>query len=631
MRVRCVSVLSFSRSVLTFSYLGCGKTERRKPPKTARFPQTFLGLRGLVGVRFKAQERERERLRVFRSRYTFRAPLFFWWFENLVPKQRENTRGAKMKSEGGGGRGEKINARESAPVSHQPLPSVPPNSQKFASQMLFYQYAEPEWSKTYAKSVLAFMNQTGKTLGVTGRGRLSQEGVNCTLTAPNPESAREFCEKLREFDEIFMETDFKITDFVEHNQRFKQLTIVPKDELVAYGLAKEKAPSLKQNKSKHVNAIEYHEMLKDKDSVVIDVRNHYEVDIGRIVPPEGGATFLNPEMRNSHEFPKWLNLPETKKQLEGKRVMMYCTGGIRCERASALISQMERVGDLKETKGIAMVRGGVDRYLKTFPESGGFWKGKNYLFDLREAQMAEKEGDLGASGSKCCVCDRAWSKYEGKFVCGDQKCKVPVLVCDGCRNKIEANTKKKSFKRHGNSWNPANKNSDPHDAKNLRCPLCKVGKDLRSVEPVDSAAQKRLLTLEGGNAKINASNKRPRKESKTLFIGKLPLSVTATEIKNALKLNEEEGADKIGGVAEIQWMMDSKTGFFYGSAIAKLSSKDQCRNLLEKYKKDPPRIQNKFIAVGYFDEDWKNKKKKNEKKEDYKRLFRSGERPPVTC
>jgi len=53
--------------------------------------------------------------------------------------------------------------------------------------------------------------------------------------------------------------------------------------------------------------------------------------------------------------------------------------------------------------------------------------------------------------------------------------------------------------------------------------------------------------------------------------------------------------------------------------------------LLEKYKKDPPRIQNKFIAVGYFDEDWKNKKKKSEKKEDYKRLFRSGERPPVTC
>ena len=536
---------------------------------------------------------------------------------------------------------EKIVPLESQPVCFQPLPLIPPKSSHKASEMLFYQYAEPEWSKTYAKTVLSRIVRIGKELGVTGRGRLSQEGVNCTLTAPTPEAARMFCERLRRFDDIFMETDFKITDFVEHEHRFKSLTIVPKEELVAYGLAKEKAPSLKQNKSKHVNAVEYHEMLKDKDAVVIDVRNHYEVDIGRIQPPEGGATFINPEMRNSHEFPKWLNLPETKKQLEGKRVMMYCTGGIRCERASALISQMERVGDLKETKGIAMVRGGVDRYLKTFPESGGFWKGKNYLFDLREAQMAEKGGELGTS--RCCACDRPWSKYEGKFVCGDQKCKVPVLVCDGCKNKIEANTRKKSFKRkgsHGNSWN-VNKNANDdddnpsRDAKNLRCPLCKAGKNLRSVEPVDSAAQKRLLTLEGSNAKINSSNKRRRKESKTLFIGKLPLSVTATEIKDALKLNEPfSGAGVVISAreekkrGEIEWMMDSKTGFFYGSAIVKLSSKDHCCALLEEYKTNPPRIGNKFIAVGYFDEDRKNKNK-DVKRGCYKRLFKKGEMPPV--
>ena len=561
-------------------------------------------------------------------------------------------------------RKEKVVPVETHPVCFQNLPPVPPKSSHKASQVLFYQYAEPEWSKTYAKTVLSHMIRVGTELNVTGRGRLSQEGVNCTLTAPTPEAARMFCERLRRFDDIFLETDFKITDYVEHEHRFKSLTIVPKEELVAYGLAKEKAPSLKQNKSKHVNAMEYHEMLKDKDAVVIDVRNHYEVDIGRIQPPEGGATFINPEMRNSHEFPKWLNLPETKKQLEGKRVMMYCTGGIRCERASALISQMERVGDLKKTKGIAMVRGGVDRYLKTFPESGGFWKGKNYLFDLREAQMAEKEGELGTS--RCCACDRPWSKYEGKFVCGDQKCKVPVLVCDGCKNKIEANTKKKSLKRkgsQGNNWN-VNKNANDdddddddddnpsRDAKNLRCPLCKAGKNLRSVEPVDSAAQKRLLTLEGSNAKINSSNKRRRKESKTLFIGKLPLSVTATEIKDALKLNEpfsragvlvSQAAaredKKSHRSAEIEWMMDSKTGFFYGSAIVKLSSKDHCRALLEDYKTNPPRIRNKFIAVGYFDEN--RKKKKNYTKDDdvrgkrgagrYKRLFKKGERPPVVC
>jgi len=52
-------------------------------------------------------------------------------------------------------------------------------------------------------------------------------------------------------------------------------------------------------------------------------------------PPAGGATFLDPMMRNSREFPKWLNAPETKEKLKGKKVMMYCTGGIRCERATA--------------------------------------------------------------------------------------------------------------------------------------------------------------------------------------------------------------------------------------------------------------------------------------------------------
>ena len=114
---------------------------------------------------------------------------------------------------------EKIVPLESQPVCFQPLPPVPPKSSHKASEMLFYQYAEPEWSKTYAKTVLSQIVRIGKELGVTGRGRLSQEGVNCTLTAPTPEAARMFCERLRRFDDIFMETDFKITDFVEHEHR----------------------------------------------------------------------------------------------------------------------------------------------------------------------------------------------------------------------------------------------------------------------------------------------------------------------------------------------------------------------------------------------------------------------------
>ena len=75
---------------------------------------------------------------------------------------------------------------------------------------------------------------------------------------------------------------------------------------------------------------------------MIDVRNAYESDIGRIEPPKGGAELIDPQMRNSHEFPKWLNMPETQKKLEGKHVMMYCTGGIRyCRSALNYVQKSE--------------------------------------------------------------------------------------------------------------------------------------------------------------------------------------------------------------------------------------------------------------------------------------------------
>ena len=93
---------------------------------------------------------------------------------------------------------------------------------------------------------------------------------------------------------------------------------------------------------------------------------------------------------------------------------MYCTGGIRCERATALLSQMERAEDDLETKGIFHVRGGIDRYLKTFPE-GGYWKGRNYLFDLRGEQKPEEKDERTVdreTGSVCCVCKSPHGVYK---------------------------------------------------------------------------------------------------------------------------------------------------------------------------------------------------------------------------
>tara|TARA_R110002050_G_scaffold194100_3_gene329039 strand:+ start:2203 stop:2565 length:363 start_codon:yes stop_codon:yes gene_type:complete len=91
-------------------------------------------------------------------------------------------------------------------------------------------------------------------------------------------------------------------------------------------------------KGQHLPPDEYHKKMEEKDTVIIDVRNKYECDIGRFTPPETGAKFIDPLMRRSTDFQKFLEEPETSKQLEGKQVLMYCTGGVRCERASAMLN-----------------------------------------------------------------------------------------------------------------------------------------------------------------------------------------------------------------------------------------------------------------------------------------------------
>ena len=115
------------------------------------------------------------------------------------------------------------------------------------------------------------------------------------------------------------------------------------------------------NKARHLEADAYHEMMKDPSAVVIDVRNHYESVIGHFKPPPGGATFLDPKMRNSRDFPKWLAQDKVQEQLKGKKVMMFCTGGIRCERFSALLTQVKNENPDFQTEGEFMVRGGIER------------------------------------------------------------------------------------------------------------------------------------------------------------------------------------------------------------------------------------------------------------------------------
>lgn len=318
-----------------------------------------------------------------------------------------------------------------------------------ASLLLFYQYAK--WSEGKVDQLVAYLTkvaETRKTLG--GRIRIAPEGVNATVSSvdSNDMSAnamlRHFCEDLRRFDPIaFAATDFKFIDGITPDRHFKDLKLLPVKELVFYGIRENEAPLDKGGT--HVDAQEFHKLLENDSAVVIDVRNHYEAAIGRFNGQEGmGAEYVDPKMRKSTDFPAWLEKPETKEKLKGKQILMYCTGGVRCERASAYVNT--KLGD--QVEGIYQLQGGIERYLKAFPD-GGHWRGKNFVFDKREAISA---GDLNGDGGVvrtakgvagketfCCLCNKPWDRYVGKKKC--TMCGVPVLMCTGCmsKSKKEAN------------------------------------------------------------------------------------------------------------------------------------------------------------------------------------------------
>eukprot|EP00979_Chaetoceros_neogracilis_P002678 scaffold437_cov288-Chaetoceros_neogracile.AAC.28 len=255
---------------------------------------------------------------------------------------------------------EMIISDNARPACNRPLPPLKPEHKSDNSMtiLLFYQYIEPLWTKAEHKHAIKKVIEIGTQFKITGRGRVgkcklrflivvlytynmnmmftylvhksneqyyyddtAREGLNCTLTG-RPEDIRAFCQGLRNWKSVFNETDFKLTDGLPISKMFKALSIRKANELVAYGLAGDKAPSLKKFAGEHLEADEYHDAMQDPETVIIDVRNAYESAIGAFKPPEGGARLIDPKMRNSIEFPKWLNSDETKKQLTGKKVLM---------------------------------------------------------------------------------------------------------------------------------------------------------------------------------------------------------------------------------------------------------------------------------------------------------------------
>jgi len=242
--------------------------------------------------------------------------------------------------------------------------------------------------------------------------------------------------------------------------------------------------------------------------------------------------------------------------------------------------------------------------VKTFPD-GGYWKGKNYLFDRRSEQVPGAKDDDAVereTPSKCCLCRCKWTKYRGKFKCAQSAtlCGVPVIVCESCRAEARARPDK------------------------LMCELCRQGYKAPSEQP-DLVGTKRkaeerapdgppnsdvidadAIPEERNHNDATSNSKKPKHGGPVcyedrLFFSRLPLTVTKTKLVQAmLLLLGSSGSDDDEVVVKIaHWLTDRRTGGFYGSAIVQLGSSEIARKILTQLGAAPMKIDKKKIRVNF--------------------------------
>lgn len=249
-------------------------------------------------------------------------------------------------------------------------------------------------------------------LNIFGRIYLAHEGINAQMSVP--EANFEAFTKQLYSDKRFADVPLKIA--VEDNGKsFYKLIVRTRNKIVADGL-KDDAFDV-TNVGRHLTAEEWNEAMKSKNPIVVDMRNFYESEVGR---------FENAICPEAHSFRQ--ELPMVKDILKGKedeKILLYCTGGIRCEKASAFLKH-------HGFKDVNQLHGGIIEYARQVKAKGleSKFKGKNFVFDER---MGERITDDVIS--KCYQCG---SLSDAHYNCANDACHLLFIQCDSCREKFEA-------------------------------------------------------------------------------------------------------------------------------------------------------------------------------------------------
>ncbi len=226
--------------------------------------------------------------------------------------------------------------------------------------LLYYFYTPIEDPAAFAAEHLALC----KGIDLKGRILVAKEGINGTVSG-TVEQTNAYMEKMKN-DPQFEGIVFKIDEADGH--AFKKMHVRPRPELVHLSLEDDINPN--ELTGQYLSPKEFFEGLQDENTIVLDARNDYEYELGHF----RGA--IKPDIETFRELPQWVR--DNKEMFEGKRVLTYCTGGIRCEKFSGWLVR-------EGFKDVGQLHGGIATYGKDPEVQGQLWDGQMYVFDERIA------------------------------------------------------------------------------------------------------------------------------------------------------------------------------------------------------------------------------------------------------
>ncbi len=268
--------------------------------------------------------------------------------------------------------------------------------------LLFYKFQKIENPEEFVRKHL----KSCKDLGVLGKVLVSKEGINGSIsgTIEQTEKYKEFVHSLPGFEDVW----FKEEMGSEHP--FTKIFVRVKDEIIRID-----KPIDIHNRGKHISPSDFLKLYESReDFIVLDARNDYEYKAGRFK----GA--INPNIKTFRQFPDFVEKIKDKKD---KKIVMYCTGGIRCEKASAYMIE-------QGFKDVMQLEGGIINFCQQYPDT--VWEGRCFVFDKR---LMTDINQASPPITNCESCGKLCDLYRN---CKNHSCDKLIIMCLDCEKKMNA-------------------------------------------------------------------------------------------------------------------------------------------------------------------------------------------------